>query len=128
MEIKSVFPHAKYDQNQYEDYYQTGIHGLEPVGPRPSGSVLVLGPDQDHEKFQNLGPNRTRIIKIVAVRRSLNKGKPCLVTANPIRPALSKNRDSSKPSSSTDFVLLSSFPAPASCSKSVRDETKASEN
>ena len=105
-----------------------GINGPKPVGPGPSGLVLVLGPYQDQEKFQSLGPDRTRTIKIVAVRGSLNKGKPCLVTANPIRPALSKNRDSSKPSSRTDFVLLSSLPAPASCSKSVREETKASEN
>ena len=114
---------------------KTGWSRTEWFGP---GSRTGQGPrkiskpgtrsDHNREKFQSLGPDRTRTIKIVAVRRSLNKGKPCLVTANPIRPALSKNRDSSKPSSSTDFVLLSSFPAPASCSKSVRDETKASEN
>ena len=28
------------------------------VGPGPSGSLLVLESNQDHEKFQNLGPDQ----------------------------------------------------------------------
>ena len=31
---------------------KTGIHGLKPIGPELSGSVLVLGPDQDQYKME----------------------------------------------------------------------------
>ena len=35
-----------------------GIHGQKLVGPRPSGSVLTLGPGhtRTNTKFENLGP------------------------------------------------------------------------
>ena len=51
-----------------------GIHGPKPGGPGWSGSVLVLGPDQDREnvrnsgrKLQNLRPDWTRTNKILKI-------------------------------------------------------------
>ena len=61
-------------------FYRAGIHGPKPVGPGPSGSVLVLGknrnlgPDQDWKNFENLGPIRTGRSPDLAVRGSLLQG------------------------------------------------------
>ena len=33
--------------NAPNSFIQAGIHGPKPIGPRPSGAVLVLGPDQE---------------------------------------------------------------------------------
>ena len=68
----------------YNFRLKVGIHGPKLVGPGPSGSVLVLGPDEDQQnlemqdrdkklksrtgnpessKFLNFEPNRTRTEK-----------------------------------------------------------------
>ena len=41
------------------------------VGPGPSSSVQVLGPDQDQQNFENLGPIRTSRFPDLEVRGSL---------------------------------------------------------
>ena len=53
---------------------KTEIHGPKPVGPGPSGSVLVLGPDQDRKHLRNLGPNRTRTQKISEIPSKIGPG------------------------------------------------------
>ena len=44
---------------------RAGIHGPKPIGPGPSGSVLVPGPDHDRKKLINPGPARTRTEKFL---------------------------------------------------------------
>ena len=51
-------------------YWRTRIHGPKLVGdqplvPKPIGLVLVLGPDQDREKFPNLRLDRTNLDRSV---------------------------------------------------------------
>ena len=60
---------------------ESGIHGPKPLGSGPSGSFLILGPDQDRKKFKksrtssdqdretlrNLGPVWTRAKKILEI-------------------------------------------------------------
>ena len=45
---------------------RAGIHGPKPIGPEPSGSVRVIGPNQDREIFKTwdrIGPGPRKIFK-----------------------------------------------------------------
>lgn len=53
---------------------------------------------------------------------------PFRLIESPIRPALSINRCSSNPCSRILLSRFSVFPTPANVSKSIRDDTRASEN